>query len=220
MWLGHGNQHELKLKHIWACGGGYQHKPLSCTRCVHTFLFRGEQKHTLGGLPVAQQTFDREWKHACSAVMDNDNKKFFQKKAVKELAGRSADTGQVSCPKRPDTISTFRGTRQDSQEVWESWDLSQQRDRCCFLWQPLTFKSATWNWNCSEKWYSTRQLLLRSCCCCHYYEPACSAWYFSVLVKERFTVFTHHFSRCHSRRRSETPPELKGKNTNQSDTQH
>lgn len=75
-----------------------------------TFLFRGEQKHTLRGLPIAQQTFDQPWKHACSAVMDNN-----EKKKVKELAERSADSGHVSCPERPDTISTFRGTRQESE---------------------------------------------------------------------------------------------------------
>lgn len=126
-----------------------------------------------------------------------------KKKEVKELAERSADSGHVSCPERPDTISTFRGTRKESEGL-ESWDWSQQsRDRCCFLWQSLTFKSAIWNWNWKLIFYAavvTYVLLL--CAPCHT----------SLFCEWILGSFTHHFSRSRSRR-SSGKPGIKRKST-------
>lgn len=87
---------------------------------------------------------------------------------------KNEGTGWEKCWFRPclmsrKTISTFRGTRQESEGL-ESWDWSQQsRDRCCFLWQSLTFKSAMWNWNWKLIFYAAvvTYVLLLSCAPCH-----------------------------------------------------
>lgn len=80
-----------------------------------TFLFRGEQKRTLGGLPIAQQTFDRPWKHACSAVMDNNNIKKTLRNWLREVLIQA-----MSHVQKDSTQSAHSEEPDKSQRVWKA----------------------------------------------------------------------------------------------------
>lgn len=136
MSVGKGNRHVrlsnscvIKMSMKWCRNisgsvGGWMLKqsPFFCTDSC-TFLFREacKQKDTLGGLPISELAVPSKPLIRYASMLAQQlwmgGKK---RERCEELAEKTADTGHVSCQKTPNTISTFKRTRQEGHRVWKA----------------------------------------------------------------------------------------------------